>query len=305
MISNIKELLKSNAKTHIFFLYVKNIIAKLACVFLSDERAIKKKYYSVHKKELNLKNPILFNEKIQWLKLNYRKKELTLCADKYAVREYVSNILGDDILNDLYGVYNHVNEIDFNSLPNEFVLKVTHGSGQNLITRNKQTIDWPNEKKYLNFYMHSNHYLVGREWVYKNITPRIICEKYLDENGKPPVDYKFFCFNGKPRFIQLDLDRFGAHKRNMYDPNWNIIPLEIHHKRDLADFERPKSLELMLNYAQKLAGNFPFARVDFYIVNEKIIFGEITFHPQQGLGIFIPESYDMIFGKYLHLPVKG
>ncbi|MFT6984901.1 MAG: hypothetical protein ACJAT7_000702 [Psychromonas sp.] len=305
MINNIKKLLKSNANSHIFFLYVKNTIAKLECIFISDERAIKKKYYSVHKKELNLKNPILFNEKIQWLKLNYRKKALTLCADKYAVREYVSNILGDDVLNELYGVYNDVNEIDFNSLPKEFVLKVTHGSGQNLITQNKESIDWAYEKKQLNFYMHSNHYLEGREWVYKNIPPRIICEKYLDENGKPPVDYKFFCFNGEPRFIQLDLDRFDSHKRNMYDTNWNALPFEFQHQRDLADFERPKCLELMLTYAQKLAGDFPFARVDFYLVNGKIIFGEITFHPEQGLGRFIPESYNMMLGKQLNLPVKG
>jgi len=283
-------------------MHIKNILLKIECNLTTDKYYVEKSYKKVTNQDLNLDSPETFNEKLQWLKLNYRKNVMTICADKYAVREYVSNILGKDVLNELYGVYNHVNEIDFENLPKKFVLKVTHGSGQNLITQDKNSVDWPTEKKLLNFYMRSNHYLEGREWVYKGIPPKIICEKYLDEQGKPPVDYKFFCFNGEPKLIQLDLDRFDGHKRNMYDINWNILPFEFAHNQDSKVVQKPKELTLMLDYAKKLAGNFPFSRVDFYLVDGVIIFGEITFYPEQGLGKFTPESYNLTLGKQLKLP---
>jgi hypothetical protein len=304
MNKKIKKLLKSNAYSHLFFTHIKNVISKCRCILISDEKFIKQKYYSIHKKELNLTNPQSFNEKIQWLKLNYRKEILTTCTDKYAVREYVRNILGKEILNELYFCYDNVEDINFSLLPDQFVMKVTHGSGQNLITTNKHHLNWSVEKKLLNLYMLSNHYLEGREWQYKNIPPRIICEKYLTENEKPPVDYKFFCFNGIPTFIQLDLDRFENHTQNMYDTDWNLLPFRFRFENGKDPVEKPDKLNKMLEYAEKIAKGFPFVRVDFYCVEGKVIFGELTFHPAQGVLRFKPEAYDRQYGELLTLPKK-
>ncbi len=304
MLEALKRLLKSNQHLHIFFMHVKNLLIKLKCRLISDETAIKRHFFKILHRPLDLENPKTFNEKIQWIKLYYRKNIMSRCADKYAVREHVRDVLGDEVLNELYAVYRDVDEIDLDALPDSFVMKVTHGSGQNLIVPDKKALNWPIEKKRLNLYMHSNHYLEGREWLYKNIPPRIICERYLQQNGHSPVDYKFYCFNGKVKFIQLDLDLFTDHKRNMYDTDWQLLPFELTYPNGDKSIKKPERLDEMLAYAEKLAQPFPFVRVDFYYLEGRIIFGEMTFHPTQGVGRFRPVSYDGYYGDMLVLPAK-
>lgn len=256
-------------------------------------------------KTLNLREPKTFSEKIQWLKLYWRNEICTICADKYKVREYVSDKIGDEILTRLYGVYDSVEEIDISSLPDQFVLKVNHGSGQNLICENKNNVYWGRELKKLSTYLETNHYYPGREWAYKNIEPKIICEEYLSENGHLPKDYKFYCFKGTPRFIHVDFDRFGDHTRNFYDTSWNQLDFELWKKKSNQKLKAPKNLDLMLKYASVLSKDIPFVRVDLYEVKNKVYFGEMTFYPGSGISRFNPEKYDLIFGEYIELPNKG
>lgn len=306
----IKEAIKLNPNLHLKFMYIKTMLFKLSCLWISDKRYIKRSYKYIYNREPNLVNPQTFNEKLQWLKLNHRDDLMRICADKYEVREYVKGILGPEVLNELIGVYEHVNEINFDELPDKFVMKVTHGSGQNLIVNNKSKIDWDYESKLLSFYMYSNHYFEGREWVYKNIKERIVCEAYLDENGKSPVDYKFFCFNGEPRFIQFDLDRFDCQRRNFYDLDWSLLPFTVIEENEYAipnseeAVERPAGLNDMIEAARLLAKAFPFVRVDFYYVDNKIIFGELTFTPGQGLHQFSDPKAELEIGGMLKLPCE-
>lgn len=304
----IKEAIKLNPNLHLKFMYIKVMLFKLSCVWISDKRYIQRSYKLVYNREPNLINPQTFNEKLQWLKLNHRDDLMRICADKYEVREYVKGILGPEVLNELIGVYEHIDEIDFDGLPEQFAMKVTHGSGQNLIVKNKLLVNWEYESKLLHFYMHSNHYFEGREWVYKNIKERIVCEEYLDENGKSPVDYKFFCFNGEPKFIQFDLDRFDCQRRNFYDLDWLLLPFTVIEENEYAipnsdkPIEKPSGLDDMINAARLLARDFPFVRVDFYYVNNRIIFGELTFTPGQGLHQFSDPRAELEIGRMLKLP---
>lgn len=270
---------------------------------LSDERAYLKRFYKKRThRTLNLDNPITFNDKIQWLKLNHRNSNYTICADKYEVREYVKKHLGEGVLNELYGCFDSPDQINFEALPNRFVMKVTHGSGQNLIVKDKSTVDWPLAAKWFHHYLNNNHYYSGKEWAYKNIKPRIVCERYLEDEGKPPDDYKFFCFNGKPVFIQLDFDRFDSHRRNFYDLDWKLLPFLLNHENNNQGISKPEGFETMLEYAEKLAQDFPFARIDFYNIKGKIYFGEITFYPGNGTSLFTPDEYNEKIGSYMRLP---
>jgi len=304
MIIKIKEKIKSYPYLHLLFMHLKNFLIKLQSLWISDKRFIENNYHSFYQKKLNLDAPRLLSEKLQWLKLYYQKDVMRKCSDKYEVREHVKNILGGNLLNTLIASYDSVDEICLDDLPDKFVLKVTHGSGQNLIVADKSKIDWGYESRILKSYMKFNHYFEGREWAYKGIKPRIICEAYLDENGKSPIDYKFFCFNGEPEFIAYDLDRFSEHRRNIYDINWNLLPFEFRYPAFDDEVKKPEKLDEMVTYARKLAQEFPFVRVDFYYVNDTIYFGELTFYPSQGLLKFNPKQYDSTFGELLILPGK-
>lgn len=229
---------------------------------------------------------------------------MTICADKYSVREFVRDKVGEDILNELYAVYDDPKDINLEELPEEFVLKMSHGWGDIIICKNKKELDWNKTFKKLKYNLSRSHYLSGREWAYKNIKPRIICEKFISDNGKSPNDYKFFCFNGQPKIIQLDVDRFNGHSRNMYDTNWNLLDFELTYSKSLESIEKPEKLKEMLEIATKLSKDFPFVRVDLYNVNGKIFFGELTFYPENGNGQFRPDKYNHILGKYLTLPLK-
>jgi hypothetical protein len=252
---------------------------------------------------LNFAAPTTFNEKLHWLMLNYRIPEMTQCADKYEVRRYVADRGCASILNDLYGVWDDPADMVFEQLPDTFVLKVTHGSGQNLICRDKSRLNVKSTRRQLAEWMRRSEYWVSREWAYKNIRPRIICERLLtDEQGAVPADFKFFCFNGEPRFIQVDTDRFTTHHRDIFDLDWTLLPFSLEFPSSGRAISRPMNLESMISAARALKQGFPFVRVDFYSMGARVIFGEMTWYPEGGLGRFTPDIYDLHVGEALTLP---
>lgn len=273
--------------------------------FFTDESFIKKRFKNRLGRDVDLLNPIKYNDKLQWLKLNWYDSLAIKCADKYAVRTFVQECIGSQYLNDLLGVYESVDEINLDKLPKSFVLKGTHGSGFNIICEDKNKKDWKAEYTKMKRWLRNNYYWRNREWVYKDITPRIICEKFLkDENGKPPMDYKIFCFHGEPRLIQVDVDRFGYHKSNFYNTDWEYQDIEIKNPSDKSiQIQRPNTLNEMLMLSKNLSSYFPHVRVDFYEVKGKVIFGELTFFHHSGMGEFRPEKFEEEMGSYLHIPI--
>jgi len=228
-------------------------------------------------RRLNLASPKTFNEKIHWLMLNYRRPELTELADKYSVRGYVAKRVGDAILNELYGVWDEPSAVPFSELPNAFVLKVTWGSGQNIVCANKSALDIESSRSWLAASMRRSNYWHCREWAYKNIKPRIVCERFLsDENGNVALDYKFFCFDGQPRFIQVDSDRFTDHRRDLFDTEWRRLPVTFEFPASGRDIPAPITLGAMMSIATSLSQGFPFVRVDLYSLGKRVIFGEST-----------------------------
>ncbi|MBP3962395.1 ATP-grasp fold amidoligase family protein [Paenibacillus lignilyticus] len=269
-----------------------------------DEPYIKMQYKKQMGKKIDLSNPETFNEKIQWLKLHCHNPLMTKCADKYEVRSYVEERIGNGVLNKLYGVYQKVEDIDLSVLPNSFVIKVNHGSGQNIICKNKDHMDFNHAFSKIKRYLKSNHYSYGREWAYKDIKPLIIIEEYLDDNGRPPADFKILCFHGKPEIIQLDLDRFGQHRRNYYNVDWSQMDLRFIVDNSSYEVPKPDNLDEMICFATRLAIGFPFVRVDFYNFDGKIYFGEMTFYPNNGIGTFYPEENNKLMGNKLVLPIQ-
>ena len=268
--------------------------------FSSDKAYYKVRFLIKFKKRLNLKNPDTFNAKINYLKLYDRDPLYTKLVDKYEVREYVKEKIGEKYLNEIYGVYSNVDEIDFSNLPESFVLKATHGSSWVLVCKDKSDFDQHNAKKTMQSWLNNNFYKLWGEWVYKNVPPRIICEKFLfNTNESSLIDYKFYCFNGKPKFIHVDMDRFDKHTRNFYDLNWLRLPFGVCYPQAERDLDCPKQLNKMIELASILSKDLKMVRVDFYEVGDLIIFGELTFYPGNGLEIFDPQKYDFEIGKLL------
>ncbi len=255
-------------------------------------------------RSLNLKNPQKFTEKLQWLKLHDRNPLYSQLVDKYEVKQYVEEKLGKKYLIPTLGVWNHFDEIDFDALPDQFVLKCTHDSGGLCICKDKSLFDKGSAKEKLERSLSNNFYWWTREWPYKNVKPRIIAEKYMvDEGGMELKDYKFFCFNGEPYYIQLDFDRFIDHKRNIFNAKWELQDVEIQFPSDHSRFtECPANLDEMLTVARKLAGDFPHVRVDLYNIQGSVFFGELTFYHGGGFEEFRPQEWDDIFGDLLKLP---
>jgi teichuronopeptide biosynthesis TupA-like protein len=256
-------------------------------------------------RRLNLAAPQTFNEKLHWLMLYYRVPEMTQIADKYAVRTFVTARVGGWILNELYGVWDDPEAMAeaVDRLPHSFVLKVTSGSGQNILCGDKSTLDIETTKRRLAQWMRRSEYWVSREWAYKNIKPRIICERLLtDEAGHIPPDYKFFCFDGEPRIIQVDTDRFTDHRRDLFDLDWKPLPFSLVYPPSNRSISRPAQLDIMLSVARALSAGFPFVRVDLYSTRRSPIFGEMTWYPEGGFGRFSPAKYDLELGQALNLP---
>ena len=254
--------------------------------------------------KLNLKNPKTFNEKLQWLKLYDRNPAYTQMVDKYAVREYIKNTIGEEYLIPLLGVWDSFDEIDFNTLPNQFVLKTNHDSGTVIICKNKNTFDKDAARKKINRALKKNYYYSGREWPYKNVKPKIIAEMYMvDESGVELKDYKLFAFDGMIKLIQVDFDRFGYHRRNIYTPEWELVPLSILYPSDEnVLIERPQPLNKLIDLSSILSKGIPHVRTDFYVIHDKIYFGELTFYHGSGYEPFYPEVWNKTLGDYIQLP---
>jgi len=259
-------------------------------------------------KPINLKNPRTFDEKISWLKLNtyYKNPLISMCADKYAVREYVSSCGLSEILNELYGVYDRVEDINWEDLPDKFVLKWNNGCGLNMFCRDKKNFDIDNAVKTLKKWGRAKQYLNKAEMQYKYIKPRIVCEKLLESKTSPlPEDYKFYCFNGRVKYGMICVERVtGRPKFYYYDRDWNFARINKDSKKAPEDFYMPKpeGIDKMISYAEILAKPFPFVRVDFFDLDGKIIFGELTFTPSAGMNSNWLEEMDLMFGDLLILP---
>jgi hypothetical protein len=252
---------------------------------------------------VDLRSPVTFSEKIQWLKLHWRPARLATIADKADVRAYVSQRVGEDVLVPVHGIYGDPDEIPFEELPEPFVVKPTHGSGWVIFCRNKGRFDESAARRRLRRWLGRNYYYHAREPAYQRLRPRIICEQMLlaDDGGTPP-DYKFFCFNGVPAYVQVDIDRFTGHTRNIYDIGWNRIDAELLYPRCDRTVPRPATLERMVAIARRLSEGFPFLRVDLYSTGSRVWFGEMTLYPGNGIERFRPASVDRAFGDMIVLP---
>ena len=275
---------------------------------LSREEVVRRKFRKRLGRELEMDKPLRFNDKIQWLKLNWNDRLAALCSDKLEVREVIRTRIGEEYLNDLYHVYDEVGEINLDELPDKFVLKVTHGSGYNVICKDKSEMDWKREFRKLRRWLSTDYSLKNGEWVYGMNKPRIICEKYLEEAETGELrDYKFFCFSGEPKIMVVDYNRYRGHCRNLYDLEWNLIEGKINAKYprdDSVAIAKPEKLEEMIMLAGKLAKGFPHVRVDFYYLEERIVFGELTFFNGSGCSRIVPDELELQMGKWLVLPGK-
>lgn len=275
--------------------------------YMPDESYLKKRYFYATGKKLDLNNPKTFNEKIQWLKIHDRKPEYIDMVDKYRVKGVVSNLIGEEYIIPTLGVWNHFDEINFDQLPNKFVLKCTHDSGGVIIVHNKESLKKRSAKRKIENSLKKNFYYLGREWPYKNVKPRIIAESFIEDSEKlVPEDYKIFCFNGIPKLIQVDYDRFTGHKRNLYTTDWKYIDASIEYPSDAGYIiDPPLKLDEMLRLASKLSTGIPHVRVDFYYVNNKIYFGEMTFYHGSGLEKFSSKDLEDIMGQWIAIPLKN
>lgn len=297
---------------------------------MSDEEYLKKCFKACTGKDLHLDNPQTYNEKLQWLKLFDRKPEYTMMVDKYRVREYIKEKLGEEYLIPLLGVWDKVEDIDFDKLPEQFVLKCTHDSGGLCICRDKSTFDMKQCKDYLDNRLTHDYYMQWREWPYKNVVPKIIAEQYIDvtlntkferddiisaeelqcEQGL--LDYKFMCFSGRVQALFLDIGvvkgsskHAESYYRNVYDRGFNLLPVKETRENYPLKIKMPENFHQMVEIAEKLSNGIPHVRVDLYNIKGKIFFGEFTFFHGSGLSnFFIPKEWDKIFGDWIKLPKK-
>ncbi len=274
---------------------------------LSDKSFIKKIYKEKMGKEINLSDPKTFCEKQNWLKLYDRKPIYTVMVDKYLAREFVAERIGEDYLVPLLGVWDSADDIDFSLLPDKFVLKCNHNSDVTICT-DKSSLDTEKVRKKLNEQLKIDYYTHKREWAYKNVPRKIICEKFMENtNGENLVDYKLFCFNGIPKFVMVNSNRFGKEgvKVDMYDMQWKHMEMQDGHYPNAGDiFAKPACFDEMCKLAEILSKDTSSLRVDFNYWDNKLYFGELTFFHSAGLESFMPEKWDKILGEWVTLPKK-
>lgn len=273
---------------------------------IPDEAYIKFKYRCILGRKLDLNNPQYLSEKIQWLKLHDRNTLYPRLVDKYAVREYIEDVLGEEYLVPILGIWDNAEDIEWNTLPQKFVLKCTNGSHTNIICTDKEKLNIEESVKLLRKWQKSNQtFYYGREWPYKNIKPRIIAEQFIESTNKGGlVDYKFMCFNGKADNVMLCIDRqTGNTKFEHFDRNWNFLRYQYVDKDKPNNYtiEKPKEMDKMFEIAEILAKPFQFVRVDLYCEHDKIYFGELTFYPQSGFDTDFTVETDLYLGKKLKL----
>ena len=273
---------------------------------MDDEAYLKMAYKHKFKKELDLENPVTFSEKLQWLKLHDRKPEYTTMVDKYGVREFIANKIGEEYLIPCLGVWDRFEDIDFDKLPNQFVLKCTHNSGGVVVCTDKKKLNRKKVARNFNSKLRRDYYKSGREWPYKNVPRKIICEQYMVDSANQDslTDYKFFCFNGVADCVMVCLDRFsGDTKFYFFDKNWELKRLNIRGKNAPEGFTIPKPIcmDEMFAIAEKLSVGMPFSRIDLYECNGKIYFGEITFFPASGFDTNLLPETNQYFGEMIDL----
>ena len=296
------KIIKYIKKTKLIIIYLMN---KNFFFFLPDKVYLKWKFRLIMGYKLNLRNPQTFNEKLQWLKLYDRKPIYTTMVDKYEAKEYVKNIIGEEHIIKTLGIYNSYEEIDFDLLPNKFVIKPTHTSGDVYLCDNKSKINHKELKRKIKKWLKRDYYMVHREWPYKNIKPRIIIEKYLcNEKNKELIDYKISMFNEKHAYTLVCSDRKTDLKFTFFDNKDNFIELTQENCPNDKNVKLPINYKKMLELAQKISKGTIESRIDFYDINGKIYFGEITFFDSAGFGEFNPEEYDLKFGQMLKLPKR-
>lgn len=284
-----------------------NYLTKLGLTHsLSDRRFLEMKYRAALGKKLNLVAPTTFNEKLQWLKLYDRKPEYTVMVDKYLVRDYIAHEIGQEYLLPLIGAWDAVEEIDFNSLPQQFAMKCNHNSGLGMcICKDKSQLDLTKVKKELRKGLQEDYYLTGREWPYKDVPRKIIAEQFMKSDAGGLTDYKLHCFNGEPRMILVCKDRFTETglTEDFFSNQWEHLDIRRpDHPNAAQPIPQPEELPQMLELARKLSQDIPFLRVDFYIIEHRIYFSELTFFPASGFEKFVPEKWDQTLGSWLTLP---
>lgn len=272
--------------------------------FLSDESYIKLVYRARMGEKINLENPKTFNEKINWLKIHNRKQEYIKMVDKCEAKKYAENIIGEEYIIPTLGVYEKFEDIDFEKLPNQFVIKCTHDSGGVFIVKNKSEMNIKEARKKINNSLKHNYYYAMREWPYKDVKPRIIIEKYMESSKEEGIkDYKIFCFNGEPKFTLVCSNRNGRNKNtDFYDLEWNLLPFtRARHNNSKNGIEKPNKYDEMIKIARNLSKDIPFVRVDLYEINNQIFFGELTFFPSGGFEGFSPKEWDEKLGNWIEL----
>ena len=285
-----------------------NLSKRYLMRYVPDALYLKMRYMLCIHRKLNLKNPITFNEKIQWLKLYYRDPKYVMLVDKLKVKDYIKNNFQDLNVIPTIGVWDNANDVDFNMLPEQFVIKCTHDSGSTIICNNRNEFDVEKAREKLIRAQNRNMFFPGREWVYKYVKPRIIAEPFLKNNDSEElVDYKFMCFNGEVKLSFVCSDRFspeGLHV-TFFDRNWEVMPFTRHYPKKTEEIRKPDCYDQMVQLAEQMSIDMPFVRIDFYEINHSVYFGEYTFFPGSGLEEFEPEGWDEIIGNWITLPEKG
>ncbi|MDO6596780.1 ATP-grasp fold amidoligase family protein [Oceanihabitans sp. 2_MG-2023] len=278
--------------------------------YLDDATFLKQNFKKRFGRSLDLNNPKTLNEKINWLKLHDRTALHTTCADKFKVRKYVEEAVGSQYLIPLVFQSYHPKDVIASNFPvYPFIMKANHDSSGGIIVRDKAVVNWKKTQKHFKKLLSKNYYYSGKEWQYKNIKPCVIAEKLLvNDADEIPFDYKIHCFHGKVEVIQVDIDRYTNHKRNLYNTDWKLLPFtwSLWNKGKILwdngrDLEKPKNLNEMISVAEKLSKPFCYARIDVYDFEDTVYFGEVTFHHGSGLETIHPEKYDLELGNLLDL----
>ena len=301
------KLLAAKAYDRVFHTYKSPIVLQQALQDESDDKYVEclKKLYRIYNgSELNLEHPKMYTEKIQWAKLYGRSDLETRLCDKYLVRQWIKDKIGEKYLIPLLGVWESFNLIDFDSLPNQFVLKSNTGSGNNLIIRDKSNYDFEKVRTKCNSWNETNFAYKFLELQYKDINPVILAEQYMEADNGELQDYKFLCFDGQPYYCWIDVGRFTKHKRNVYDLEWKLQSWNQYtYGNAEEEIKMPENFDEMIEVAKKLSRGFPHVRVDLYNIHGKIYFGEMTFTNGSGFEPILPREYDLMLGNMWHLPI--
>lgn len=283
-------------------------ILRRALLFLPDKAYLIIIYKLIFGKKLDLDNPQSYNEKLQWLKLYDRNPQYTRMVDKYEAKKYVASIVGEEYIIPTLGVWDKFDDINFDKLPQQFVLKTTHDSGGVVICRDKSKFDKVAARKKMEKSLHHDYYRTSKEWPYKNVKRRIIAEKYMEDESGELKDYKFFCFDGEPRLILVCKNRFSKSglTEDFFSCNWTHLNIRRPlHPNSETNIIPPVQLDKMISLSKQLSADISFIRTDFYEIGDKIYFGELTFFPASGFEKFVPEEWDKTLGEWLNLPKKG